>query len=316
MPFLRPSPRRKNPPAVAGLHERTLAALSALLRFLDMIRRDLGALDARAEIGGNEPSDPRLLFALHPAGFRVVVVFAEPPADPSGARARLSELCETFRGVGSGLDVIETRIDVSIARRLDAELATLAERVGAARAFVVDRESPVLWGTSGKRKLEDGVDVLGRRVDVLRRARDKGLDAEALARIEAKSAERELLERGLDPWSARFFAREIDRCGDASELRRELAAALALDRLRERWDADPLSRVLLAGREGELGFVARSFAGIYALVLAFDGTYSELHAEALLLRALPLIERLVLSLPPIEPPEKPAKVVRLPKRRR
>ncbi|MCE7890157.1 MAG: hypothetical protein DYH12_10760 [Sorangiineae bacterium PRO1] len=50
--------------------------MTALLRLLELVRRDLGAEDARAEIGGAEPADPRLVSAPHRGGFRVVAVFA------------------------------------------------------------------------------------------------------------------------------------------------------------------------------------------------------------------------------------------------
>lgn len=288
--------------------------MTGLLRLLDLVRRELGAEDARAEIGGADPADPRLLFAPHRGGFRVVVVFAEPPPEPERLRARLEELLEAFGGVTSGIDVPEARLELSIARRLDAELTALSGRVGAARAFVVDRESPVIWGSSGTRHVEDGVDVVARLMDVLGRAQRAGLDADSLTAIEPEVAERDLGARGLDPWSARFLAREIERCratGELNGFRHELAAGVALARVREAWAAEPAGRLLLAARQGGFGVLARSFAGSYALVLAFDATYSELHAESALMRALPLIERLVLALPPIEPPDKPGKVVRL-----
>lgn len=279
--------------------------MTALLRLLELVRRDLGAEDARAEIGGAEPADPRLVFAPHPGGFRVVAVFAQVPAEPERVRARLGELLDSFAGVTADVELGEVRVEVSIARRLDSELELLAERVAAARAFVVDRDSPVIWGSSGKRFMDDGVDVIVRLMDVLSRARQAGIDAEALSALDAEAAERSLVARGLDLWSARFLAKELARCRDTGEVRRELAASMALARLREEWP----SRAVF--REGGFGALTRGFAGIYALVLAFDGTFSELHAEGLMLRALPLIERLVLSLPPVEPPDKPGKVVRL-----
>ena len=44
----------------------------------------------------------------------------------------------------------------------------------------------------------------------------------------------------------------------------------------------------------------------------FDGPFSELHAEAATLKALPMIERLVLALPPIDPgPRGGARVIDL-----
>lgn len=60
----------------------------------------------------------------------------------------------------------------------------------------------------------------------------------------------------------------------------------------------------------------RRFAGIYTLILVFDGAFSELHAEAAVLRALPTIEKLVTSLPPRDPIPQGAKVARLRRLRR
>lgn len=47
--------------------------------------------------------------------------------------------------------------------------------------------------------------------------------------------------------------------------------------------------------------LARSFAGIYVLLLVFQGSFDELKAERHLQIALPMIERLVLGLPPPGP---------------
>jgi hypothetical protein len=53
--------------------------------------------------------------------------------------------------------------------------------------------------------------------------------------------------------------------------------------------------------EADLGFVARSFAAIYVLILAFRGPFDELRAKRAIVHALPIIERLVLALPPQDP---------------
>lgn len=56
-----------------------------------------------------------------------------------------------------------------------------------------------------------------------------------------------------------------------------------------------------ATHEPGFGYLARSFASIYRVVLVFEGPFSELHVEAAALHALPGIERLVLALPPVDP---------------
>src|SRR5262245_15126711 len=65
---------------------------AGLLRFLELVVRELGALDARVELGGKDPEDPRLVFRPTPAGARVVAVFGTPPEDRAGLEARLDAL--------------------------------------------------------------------------------------------------------------------------------------------------------------------------------------------------------------------------------
>lgn len=55
--------------------------------------------------------------------------------------------------------------------------------------------------------------------------------------------------------------------------------------------------------EDDLGLLARSFAGIYVLVLLYGGRFDELKTERHLHSALPMIERLVMGLPPPGPAE-------------
>ena len=55
------------------------------------------------------------------------------------------------------------------------------------------------------------------------------------------------------------------------------------------------------GSAGDARFVAHSFAGIYLLVVVFDGAFDELRAERVVLEGLPRVERLVLALPPLDP---------------
>ena len=47
--------------------------------------------------------------------------------------------------------------------------------------------------------------------------------------------------------------------------------------------------------EDDLGLLARSFAGIYVLVLLYGGRFDELKTERHLHSALPMIERLVMG---------------------
>ena len=66
---------------------------------------------------------------------------------------------------------------------------------------------------------------------------------------------------------------------------------------------------------GDRECLARMFGGLYVLVLSFKGDLSEPVAVGALLHAADAIERLVLALPPVDPPPG-GKVIRLPRRER
>ncbi len=61
-------------------------------------------------------------------------------------------------------------------------------------------------------------------------------------------------------------------------------------------------RVRHVERGGEVPFLAHSFAGIYLLLLVFPAPFDELRAERAMLESMQRIERLVLALPPFDPP--------------
>jgi hypothetical protein len=69
--------------------------------------------------------------------------------------------------------------------------------------------------------------------------------------------------------------------------------------------------------EPRFGYLARSFSGIYVVILVFAGPFEELLAKRALTHALPTIERLVAALPPLDPPPRMGGVVAMrPGRRR
>ena len=59
-----------------------------MLRFLELLCKELGAEDARLELGGRDPEDRGLVFANLPDEFRLVAVFAEPPDRASSRSGR------------------------------------------------------------------------------------------------------------------------------------------------------------------------------------------------------------------------------------
>lgn len=226
---------------------------AGLLRFLELVVRELSASDARVELGGRDPVDPHVVFRLAANGGRVVVVFDDPPADRAAVEARLATLVDTLYGASEHApSPASARTPPDVAgRRLDDELERLSERAGASGAVVFDLASPVVWGAS----------------------RSRSRDHEKL------------------------YQSVIDCVRDAhAELRQHHTARLRVNAATE--------------------CLARPFAGLYYIALAFDGDISEPTALGALLHAMPIVERLVLALPPIEPPPGGAKIVRMPARLR
>jgi hypothetical protein len=143
--------------------------------------------------------------------------------------------------------------------RLSDLLAQIAERALAERAWVIDRDSPVLWAGSHRSILETVNDAL------------------------------------LDPEENEDLA--LDALPPA-ERACELRSIRAIQALRAGdW---PAREGVYPIGEGAVAY-ARTFANIYALLLVFAEGYSELHAQAAAVRSLPLVEKLVLGLPPQGP---------------
>lgn len=214
----------------------------ALERVLDLVKRELGAIDARLELGGEPPSDPHLVWTKAGEGARLVAVFDEPPEAPDAARTRLFALVRSFTSTVE--KVIETAplqdVTPGARTKLDETLHALAAaHETAAVALVIDEQSSHVWGQASLR--DDDVAV----------------DLEAVAE--------------------RARAQTEDWCIEQEPL------ALA----------------------------SRRFATIYRVVIAFDGPFSEMHVRGRVRKALPIIERLVVQLPPLDPTPKGGTVTKL-----
>lgn len=287
----------------------------AIERALGVVVQELGAAEAYLKLGGEEPQSAEFLSVGTASGFRLVVRFATDHAPADGAALRLRQLADTF--FASGLSVPPPPIDAErhlAQRRLDDELAALTGRTGATGATVIDVTSPVIWGTAAPRLADEDLDTFLGVAELEEVARKSGVDLpmtsglvepDRIVALEVFSGEQRVrLER--------LVARLADR--PLASRRNYLLQARALSAVRS-W----ISR--LDGKEGslrrlvhqdDLGYFARSFAGIYVLVLHFPGSFSELHVEALALHSLPVIERHVLALPPVDPTPPGGKVVKMP----
>ncbi len=312
------------------VYGRTLMASSAppppptdtgFARFSALVKRELGADDVRILDAASVPSGAtNVLFASLLGGRHVAVTFGATPENPPALLRRLEILVRTFAQALEEQPNSETmnrptRQPISLS--LHDELRALAQRARAVDAIVLDAHSPVVWGSSVLRGPrtdtpdEEVVPALVRleesRRDLLRLINEmsperpgQAQDVEAFVPVPAPSAD-VLVDFDDDPDPPAVSQRAIREV-------RELPELPALRKGR------PIVHVV---REDDYGFVARSFAGIYLVVLVYDAPFDELRAERALTEALHKIERLVLALPPLDPgPAPTANVIAFRRRRR
>jgi hypothetical protein len=287
----------------------TLIAVDDLLRFLDLVRRELGCEDAHFEFGGQPPHEPDRVWAEVQGDWRIVGRFrALADADREPRRAKLAALVETFATVGEELQLRGPRVArVSASQELDDALALLAEKANALRAVVIDEDSPVMWGTSESPAGAEDVETAMWIGELAESASAAGLDLVELVQLGSE----DLRERvaGVEPRKLRErllrklpFVRELGPHRDAEGWFAHFATCRAIAAVRRA----PENHEAI---EDDLGWLARDFGGIYHVILVYDGPFSEIGAAGVMLRGLPAIEKLVLSLPPIDPSPKGARVL-------
>jgi hypothetical protein len=284
--------------------------VEALLRFLELVQRELQADDVRFEVAVQPAAEP----VVHElaSGFRIVVVGARALADDDERRRRLAVLAdafvETVEGAAAHVPTPHVPQAALANHALDETLGALARVAHAAVAVVVDERSPVIWGSSIVPRSVVDADVAAWVSAAAQSAARGGLD---LAELMSGAGVDERIAALPAEDQARLH-RALVRLESLAHL--ETAAARRLFVLTMRAIAaarrGPADARVAASPADPLGWLARGFAGIYRLVLVFDGSYSELHADAAMIRALPVIERIVTGLPPVDPP-KGGQVVRL-----
>jgi hypothetical protein len=302
-----------------------------LRRLAEVVRRELGARNARVEIGGDPPDEPEALWRELSGGYRVVALFDAPPADREELIARLDALVESFSTVVTEATPVRRAIRVPAAHALAGALADLVAGAGGVGAAVIDAASPVVWGESGAGLCQaEDVDAAISAAALDERARASGIDAAALLSLEPAAIAPALAATGAGAaraadigWQIRTIQQRGPAAGrDPAGWRRYLLVARAIATARRLIASSPRPGVMRAStHEQGFGLLAREFATIYVLLIAFDGPFVGLHAEGALVHALPRIERLVLSLPPAPQPAggptaKSARVVSLALRRR
>lgn len=280
-----------------------------LVRFLELVQKELGSDDARIEIGLRPPPEGAIAADVG-RGFRVVATFDAAAADPAPLRARLESLVASFAGTLAALELPSGQsVGSGPGGELGDALELLAHRARAETALVIDHASPEIWGSS-----ESGREPLARVDDALFFAR-------VVARLEAASIS---LDEALALDDGALRARLADAHLEAAAVASLSRAVGDLVELTSSRPPSPrhvrAARAIAAARERSEGawphVFVRAFATIYRLVLVFEGPFSELHAEGAAIRALPIIERLVTSLPPRDPVASGAKVAVLRRLRR
>jgi hypothetical protein len=265
---------------------------TALLRFLELVARELGADDARAELGGRDPVAANLLWKVAPGGFRIVAVFDTAPVERALLQQRLDRMVETFAQTLSEVPASGARTATALpARRLDDALEALRARAGAVAVVVIDGNSPVLWGSSEPGHEQVNVEDLARVGAAMSVARDRGLTLDQLALSDADALIALLRRRGIE--------RSLE----------ELLSMLAIASVRQKMHRG--EQVRSVHHEAQYGYIARGFANIYQIIVVFEGPFSELHVESAILHVLPGIEELLFALPPVDPPPSKGQVIRL-----
>ena len=285
---------------------------TALRRFLELVARELGADDARAEIGGREPSGPGVLFTSLSDGWRVVAIFDQPPTESalSAAQTKLERLALTFTHTLADLNPPTPPSAAGLpARRLDDALEGLRARTGAVAAVVIDGNSPVLWGSSEGQRETVNVDDLARIGSALAVARDRGVTIDQLTVRDADLLMASLRNRGIERAVDELLAFLVARDQDEVTLRHRLLTALAIAAVRIKVHRGDHARSV--HHEAQYGYIARGLANIYQIVVVFAGPFSELHVESAILHAMPTIEELLFALPPVDPPPSKGQVIRL-----
>ena len=209
-----------------------------LLRFLELARRELGAEDARAEIGGRPPRAKNEIFCEVSSDSRIVVVLADARmADLSLLKGKLERLVDAFLSGSSPPSIAPTRgsKDPTQHSRLQAALEQLVERSGARVAAVLDQTSPVLWGSTLSTDSSADVETLiASASDILfESATDAQLVGKAAAAFrdtETPATDGPLTNHGASVLLRRFagiYALVLGYGAQASPLRAESAARKA-----------------------------------------------------------------------------------------
>lgn len=280
-------------------------------RFVALAKRELHADDVRMLPPGEvAPEADNAVVVRLADGRHVVASFTAPPSDREVVSRRLSMLASTFSDAATSQPSDRPRPPV--ASSLHDELKVLAARARALDAVVIDKDSPVVWGSASvpalPRARNDLLlrDMSARELSSLldERGSPDGASSPAGASSPDPAAQEGVRLRAAPVAPAESSVgvsgaddEEDDAPVEGEEARHAIGAVRALPALEGLHRGGHLRHV-----ERDDGFyLALSFSGIYILCLVFDGAFDELRAERAVAEALPRIERLVLAIPPLDP---------------
>jgi hypothetical protein len=290
----------KTPAKSGDMTPRTNCARRALVseeltrRFVDLVRRDLHAVKVVISDSEDAPLPTDTLRVALSEGRAVLATFVDAAAADSAMLRRLEILVRAFESTLLGDRERQKRAPVVVSLR--DELRAVTTRSGAIGASVIDGHSPVIWASTAERiegaeeEIPDNVLQFPPEVrETLRLVKESHRGV-----LIALGVEPEPTHEG-DPWEDEPPSEESpDTTAQLESIRRVRA-------LRELEGLHKGQHLSHTERREDGGFLVRSFAGIYCLVLTFDQPFDEIRAERAVRDALPRIERLVLALPPLDP---------------
>ncbi len=303
--------------------------MSPLERLINILKRELDPLEVNVTSDAERPENSaELLWPLDPHR-RLVLVFPAPPTNLAQKRERLAALTESFADLFAEAARETPRARPEPVATLQSELNVLAGRTHASCAFVIDAKSPIVWGASeapaSASTNADDVPLDPHVHDAFVHLRDLGISWRNLLAQTAREERKTSMKSATSKRNLRLVP-PIDEFAGLTPPERAIIAPCAerARRVISRLRARPILPQLHCGEhlheavvDASVAYLARSFASIYIVVLVFPGPFDELGAERALVRSLPIIERLVISLPPDNTPEhrQGAVVALRPKRR-
>lgn len=274
-----------------------------LQRFLAIVQRELAADDAYLRIGGQElEHSANLLTVAWRQGCCFVAEWKSPLTDEQKVRAlRVATEFVTSMFTEEAMlalpKVPPSALVHDAGRELDKALSLLARRARAEEALIIDHRSPEIWGSSEYPRHRWNVEDALAADKIEQAFQQASLSLATLTGIQNEESLQNLLrENGFEATALRERARDVRWAKSLSE------DALHPEQLR-------VFHAVAAARTAEhLGHDSlpanvrtRAFANIYRIVFVFDEVISDLHIDSALHKMLPLIERLLLALPPREP---------------